>query len=74
MSIEVLGLDQDGLLMDQRRQFLNEIETVLGLVESSPADNNKRRAVAQRLVDCLKDSAPWSAMIRASFSERILAL
>ncbi len=73
-SIEVFGLDHDGLLMDQRRQYLNEVEDILSFVEASPLGNPKRPAIVQQLLDWLKDSEPWAAMIRSNFESRIRAL
>ena len=73
-SIEVFGLDHDGLMMDQRRQYLKNVGNILALVEASPADNPKRLVVVPQLLDCLKDSAPWAAMVRSNLEGRIRAL
>jgi uncharacterized protein (TIGR02646 family) len=72
--IQVFGLDQDGLLMDQRRQYFIEVENILALVETSSQENASRSPVVQQLLNLLKDSAPWAAMIRENFAERIRAL
>lgn len=73
-SIEIFGLDHDGLMMDQRRQYLRNIKNILALVEASPMDNRERSVIVQQLLDCLNDSAPWAAMIRSNFEDRIRAL
>lgn len=73
-SIEVFGLDKDGMMMDQRRQYLQEIEETLALVESAAPGNMAREAVVRQLIDCLEDSAPWVAMVRTNLSSRIRAL
>ena len=73
-SIEVFGLDHDGLMMDKRRQYLNEIELSIKLANALSAHDSLRKELVINLHDCLKDSAPWAAMIRANFKDRILAL
>lgn len=73
-SIGIFGLDHDGLMMDQRRQYLKEVENILSFVEASPLDNPKRPIVVLQLLDCLKESAPWVAMIRSNLESRIRAL
>lgn len=74
VTIEVFGLDRDGLLMDQRRKYLNETERVLALLESTPSKTNEWLEVKAVLLGCLADSAPWAAMIRANLGDRIQAL
>ncbi len=73
-SIEVFGLDQDGLLMDQRRLYLIKVRDILDAAKAMPSDKSERRALVTLLRDCLKNSAPWAAMIRANFKDRIEAL
>jgi uncharacterized protein (TIGR02646 family) len=74
VTIEVFGLDRDGLLMDQRRKYLGEIEKYLALLESTPSKTKEWLAVKDVLLDCLEDRAPWAEMIRANFGARIQAL
>ncbi len=73
-SIEVFGLDHDDMLADERRTYLGKIERLIALVESHSPNNIFRQAVRADLFDCLKDSAPWAAMIRSNFEKRIRAL
>lgn len=73
-SIEVFGLDHDGLLAEERRTYLEKVTRFVSLVESYSPDNSTRKAVRQDLIDCLEDSAPWAAMVRANLAERIRAL
>ncbi|MFT5467419.1 MAG: hypothetical protein ACI8UO_002523 [Verrucomicrobiales bacterium] len=75
VTIEVFGLDQDGLLMDQRRKHYKETEATLELIESYSAANKVRSAVRDTvLLPRIEDSAPWAAMIRESFGSRIQGL
>lgn len=73
-SIEVFALDHDDLLGDERRKYFEQIEQIIVLVESYSSNNSTRQAVVQRLMSCLENSAPWSAMIRSNFAQRIRAL
>jgi uncharacterized protein (TIGR02646 family) len=73
-SIEVLGLDHDDLLADERRKYFGTIERLITLVESYSPNNSTRQAVVKDLMFCLEDSAPWAAMIRSNFANRIRSL
>ena len=73
-TIEVFGLTRDGLLMDERRDYLAKVERVVALVESYSPQNAVRNEVRQDLLDRLRDEAPWAAMMRANLSSRISAL
>lgn len=74
VTIETFGLDRDGLLMDQRRKYLDETERVLTLLESTRSSLREWLEVKAVLLGCLADSAPWAAMVRANLGERIRAL
>lgn len=73
-TVEVFGLDHDGLMMDRRRQYFGEIELSIKLIEALPPDTPLRKEIVMKLLGCLDDSAPWAAMIRSNFAERIRAL
>ena len=73
-SIEIFGLDHDGLLMDQRRQYFLEVELSIKLVDVLQKADPLRKALVTKLLSCLGDAAPWAAMIRANFEGRIRSL
>jgi uncharacterized protein (TIGR02646 family) len=72
-TIEVCGLDKDGLLMDQRQQYLNELETLLTAFEDIPEEDQRRFATRPVFRQRVEDSAPWAAMIREHLGQRIAA-
>lgn len=73
-SIEVFGLASDGLLMDQRRGYLIMLTDIVSGIEKLPTDDSTRENLRLKMLDCLADSAPWAAMVRANLETRILAL
>lgn len=73
-SIEVFGLDEDELMIDQRRRFILDIERFIRVAEADTLEPTLRREIVILLLGSLKDSAPWAAMIRSNFAERIRAL
>lgn len=73
-SIEVFGLDHDGRMMDQRRQYFGEIELSIKLADALPLDNPLRKEIVMKLFCSIEDAAPWAAMIRANLADRIRAL
>lgn len=73
-SIDIFGLARDGILMDERRNYLILVADIVAVIEKLPKDDSTRESLRLKMVDCLADSAPWSAMVRANLDSRIHAL
>jgi uncharacterized protein (TIGR02646 family) len=72
-TIEICGLDKDGLLMDQRRKYLNDLETLLTAFEGLSEGDHRRLATRPVFRQRIEDSAPWAAMVRENLGQRIAA-
>ena len=73
-TIEVLGLDRDGMRADFRRAHLSETEVSLARLERLPKNDPLRVEMRSAFPKFLGDDAPWAAMIRANLGDRIRAL
>jgi hypothetical protein len=73
-TIATFRLDEDSLLLRERKRYLDDMEKSLDAIEALAADHPKRLAVRVVFQRYASNEEPWSAMIRANLGARIEAL
>ena len=73
-TIATFRLDEDRLLLRERRKYLNITEAALEMAEALPAGHSNRMAMRPVFLNYASNAEPWSAMIRANLGSRIEAL
>jgi hypothetical protein len=73
-TIATFRLDENSLLLRERRKYLHDAELFLAAIEELPVNDPKRAATRHVFLRYASDEGPWSAMIKANLGTRILAL